>query len=125
MSKKTVIYVAEDDAFLATAYKTSLVKAGFNVTVVGDGVAMIELLNKKLPDLILLDLVMPVKDGFETLSDISKDKKLSTVPVIIASNLGDKNDITKGMSLGAKDYIIKTDTSIEQLIEKVKKHLLK
>lgn len=120
--KKIKIYVAEDDAFLATAYKTSLVKAGYDVTVANDGNDLLGHLKKGLPDLILLDLVMPVKDGFETLTEISQDGSFSKVPVIIASNLGDKNDITKGMALGAKDYIVKTDTSVEQLIEKIKKY---
>lgn len=115
-----IIFVAEDDAFLANAYKSSLANAGFDVTVVSDGNALLELLKKKKqPALILLDLVMPVKDGFETLKDLKSDESLADIPVIVASNLGDKDDITKGIALGAKDYIVKTDTSVEELIRKV------
>jgi two-component system phosphate regulon response regulator PhoB/two-component system alkaline phosphatase synthesis response regulator PhoP len=115
------ILVAEDDRFLANAYRVKLTKAGFNVTIASDGAETVELLRKSIPDVLILDLVMPKKDGFTVLAEVKKDPVLSKVPVIVASNLGQKEDIDKAKSLGANDYIVKTDMSLNDIIEKIKK----
>lgn len=115
------ILVAEDDRFLANAYRVKLTKAGFNVTIASDGAETVELLRKSMPDVLILDLVMPKKDGFTVLAEVKKDPVLSKVPVIVASNLGQKEDIDKAKSLGANDYIVKTDMSLNDIIEKIKK----
>lgn len=117
------ILVAEDDKFLASAYQVKLTKAGFAVTVVSDGTEVLEYLKKTTPDLMLLDLVMPVKDGYSTLEEIKENKAYASIPVIIASNLGQTEDIAKGMKLGAVDYIVKSDTSLDELIKKIETHI--
>lgn len=122
MPNNKKVMVAEDDKFLAGAYKVKLAKAGFDVLVVSDGEEVISQLETFKPDLILLDLIMPVKDGFTTLSELKKGKH-KDIPVVVASNLGQTEDIKKGISMGAVDYIVKSDTSLDELIEKIRKHL--
>lgn len=115
------ILVVEDDAFLRSAYMAKLTKAGFTVNMATDGIEAMEMLEKIVPDVILLDLVMPRKDGFSTLEDISKNEKFSKIPVIVASNLGQPEEIARVQSMGAKDFIIKSNLSLEELIEKINK----
>ncbi len=113
------ILVAEDDKFLSNAYRVKLTKAGFDVKVVGDGQEALNILQTFIPDIILLDLVMPVKDGFATLEAIKADERLRTIPVIVASNLGQKEDSDKAFGLGAKGFIVKSDLSLDTLIQKI------
>lgn len=117
---KKYILVAEDDKFYANIYKTKLAKEGYEVVVVGDGEQAIKLARQKKPDLILLDLVMPVKDGFETLKELKADANLKSVKVIVLSNLGQEEDIKKAKELGAVDYIVKANVSIGQMMSKIK-----
>lgn len=117
MAKK--ILVAEDDKFLSNAYRVKLTKAGFEVKVAGDGAEALNILQTFIPDLILLDLVMPVKDGFATLEVIKADEKLKMIPVIVASNLGQKEDCDRAIKLGAKDFVVKSDLSLDTLIQKI------
>ncbi len=117
MAKK--ILVAEDDKFLSNAYRVKLTKAGFDVKAAGDGAEALNILQTFIPDLILLDLVMPVKDGFATLEVIKADEKLKMIPVIVASNLGQKEDCDRALKLGAKDFVIKSDLSLDTLIQKI------
>lgn len=117
------ILVAEDDRFLASAYKMKLSKSGYEVILASDGEEATKMLSEIIPDLILLDLVMPTKDGFQVLKDINANEKWRKIPVIIASNLGQKEDIELGKKLGAVDYIIKSDLSMEELLAKIEKIL--
>ena len=117
---KKKIFIAEDDQFLSNAYRVKLTKEGFDVKIVDDGQELMTLLKVEQPSLIILDILMPVKDGFETLKEIKADASLKNIPVIIASNLGQKNDIDQGLSLGAVDYIIKSDLSLEDLVVKIR-----
>ncbi len=119
---KTIL-VAEDDKFLANAYRVKLTKAGFDVHIAGDGEEVLALLKSITPDIILLDLVMPVKDGFLTLAAIKSDEKLKSIPVVVASNLGQKEDTERALNLGAYDFVIKSDLSLNTLIEKINKIL--
>ena len=86
------ILVAEDDKFLDNAYRVKLTKAGFEVKIVRDGKEALEVLKTFLPDIIILDLVMPIKDGFATLEELKQDPRLKNIPVMVASNLGQKED---------------------------------
>lgn len=117
------ILVVEDDKFLVNAYRVKLTKSGFEVRIATDGQEALSTLQDFRPDLILLDLVMPVMDGFTALAEIKKDKKLAGIPVIIASNLGQKEDIEKGKSLGAVDFIIKSNLSMDELVAKLNSYL--
>jgi DNA-binding response OmpR family regulator len=114
------ILVAEDDKFLASAYRVKLTKAGFNVKIVFDGKEALSALTGFYPDLIILDLVMPGVDGFAVLSELKKSDKLRKIPVLVASNLGESEDIVKATKLGAIDYIVKTDLSMKKLLEKIR-----
>lgn len=113
------ILVVEDDNFLANAYRVKLTKAGFEIKNAFDGIEAINALQTYIPDLILLDIVMPRKDGFATLEEIKKNEQFKDIPVILASNLGQKEDMDRGMKLGAVDFFVKTDFTLNNLIEKI------
>ena len=117
------ILVAEDDKFLSNAYRVKLDKSGFEVIMAKDGNEAIDHLENSDPDILLLDLIMPNKDGFEVLEHMNDTGLIDEVPVVITSNLGQKEDIDKAKSLGAKDYIIKSDSSINDLVDKIKSYL--
>ena len=118
------ILVAEDDKFLANAYRVKLEREGYEVKVVFDGNELINSLSEFPPDLIILDLIMPNKDGFSTLRELrSDDSPFKNTPILVSSNLGQSEDIVKVTKLGATDYIVKTDLSMKNLAEKVKRLL--
>lgn len=113
------ILVVEDDEFLANAYRVKLTKTGFDVRIVADGEAALSSLEEFAPHLMLLDLVIPKKDGFAVLEEIRASKKWHSLPVLIASNLGQKEDIERGMSMGANDFVIKSDFTLDDVVKKI------
>lgn len=113
------ILVAEDDKFLHTAYEFKLTKAGFEVKLANDGNEVLEIVKTYIPDLIILDIMMPGMDGLTTLAEIKKNPQLATIPVIVASNLGQKDELEKAKALGARDFIVKSDMSLDNLIQKI------
>jgi DNA-binding response OmpR family regulator len=115
------VLVVEDDKFLMSAYRAKLERSGYEVHMASDGDEALTVLETLVPDIILLDLVMPRKDGFATLGELRQREALKSVPVIVASNLGQKEDIDKATGLGATDYIIKSDLSMDDLISKIEK----
>lgn len=117
------ILIAEDDQFISTAYRIKLTKAGYEVLVTADGEAATKAIETYQPDLIILDLIMPVKDGFTVLQELKDNPQWSTIPVIVASNLGQKEDMEKATSLGASEFVVKSDLSLEELISKIRKIL--
>ncbi|MGB2762498.1 MAG: response regulator [Minisyncoccales bacterium] len=120
------ILLAEDDKFISRAYKDGLERAGFEVIIASDGVEAVNKIKSEALDLILLDLIMPIKNGFEVLSEIKMmDHDLKKISVVILSNLGQDSDVEKGKALGAVDYLIKTDFSMKEVIEKVKFYIAK
>lgn len=119
------VLIAEDDKYLANAYRVKLTKAGFDVKIALDGQEALATLSSFMPDIIILDVVMPKKDGFATLEELKKNSQWKLIPVIIASNLGQKEDIERGLSLGANDFIVKSELSLNSLIEKIKTMLQK
>jgi DNA-binding response OmpR family regulator len=119
------ILVIEDDPFLSNLLKLRLQKEQMEVISATDGDEAIKKLNETEPDLILLDLILPKKSGFEVLESISKNPSLRTKPVIIISNLGQTSDIQKGKELGAVEYFVKAKISIDDLIFKIKEFLNK
>ncbi|MCD4761655.1 response regulator [bacterium] len=123
--EKHKILLAEDDEFISRAYQDGLTRAGFEVITAADGVEALDKAREEKPELILLDLIMPVKNGFETLGELKANKELKDVPVIILSNLGQNSDIEKGKALGAVDYLIKSNFSMSEVIEKIKEFLKK
>lgn len=115
--------MAEDDRFLAKAYEAKLEKSGYEVIIARDGVEALAELDKKKPGLILLDLVMPNKNGFEVLEAIKGDASLKSIPVIILSNLGQDADVKRGMDLGATEYLVKSEYSLQQIVDLIQKKL--
>ena len=114
------VLVVEDDAFLVSAYKTKLTKEGFELETASDGEEAMSKLAGFKPDVILLDVVMPRKDGFATLQEIKASEAYKKIPVIMASNLGQKEEVDRAMNLGAADFITKSNMSLADLIEKIK-----
>ncbi|SRR5258708_22156409 len=117
------VLVAEDDKFLANAYRIKLAKAGFEIKLATDGQEVIEALKTYTPDIMLLDLVMPIRDGFSALEEIKANEQWKHIPVIVASNLGQKEDTERAQKLGAADVVVKSDLSLDELVEKVNKLL--
>ncbi len=117
------ILIIEDDAFLRDLVCKKLSTEGFKTLEAVDGQSGIKLAKEEKPSLILLDLLLPVPDGFEILSQLKSAPETSSIPVIILSNLGQKEDVDKGMELGAVDYLIKAQFTPEEIIVKVKEAL--
>jgi len=114
------ILVIEDDKFLRELMTEELKREGFFVVSVIDGEEGLEKIPQEIPDLVLLDLILPGIDGFEVLKRIKENPSISKIPVIILSNLGQKDNIDKGMNLGATDYLIKAHFTPREIIAKVK-----
>ncbi len=118
MAKK--ILTIEDDHFLRELIIKKLDQEGYEVFEAEDGEQGLDKAKEVKPDLILLDLMLPGIDGFTVLSEIKKNSEISKTPVIILSNLGQKEDIDKGMNLGAQDFLIKAYFTPGEIIEKVR-----
>jgi len=118
MAKK--ILIVEDDSFLRGLMSQKLTSNGFEILQATDGEEAIKKASTQGLDLILLDLVLPNIDGFEVLSQLKENSATSKIPVIILSNLGQKEDIDKGFKLGAADYLIKAHFTPNEIIEKIK-----
>lgn len=119
------ILLIEDDLPLVRMYQLVLKKAGFDVVCALDGEEGIKCVIRDSVDLILLDMVMPKKDGFEVLRELKSDKKLAPIPVICLSVLQQEQDIERSKQLGADDYLVKTKVSPDEVVSLVRKHLKK
>lgn len=119
------ILLVEDDQILAKLYQAKFQKEGFETDLAFDGQEGIDHLKTFKPDLIILDLIMPRVDGFSFLRRINEDPDLNSqnIPILVLSNLGQESDIKKAIDIGAKDFFIKADISLSQMVEKVRKYL--
>lgn len=117
---KTVIILIEDDEILSKVVYEELEDAGFNVLQAFDGEEGLKLATKKKSDLILLDIFMPKKNGFEVLKELKDSSVTRNIPVMILTMLGGDEDIKKGLKMGADDYIVKSQHSVSEIIEKIK-----
>ena len=122
---QTKILLVEDDAILAKVLYGKLSEAGFEENQAFDGEVGLAMAKSGKWDLILLDLILPKKDGFEVLDELKNDLSARSMPVIILTMLGADEDIKKGLQLGADDYIIKAQHAIREIVEKIKKFLEK
>jgi DNA-binding response OmpR family regulator len=116
------ILLVEDDQFLSSLLRNRLEKEKFEVRLAHDGNEALAALRESKPDLILLDIILPGKSGFEVLEEMRADPQLkdrTSVPVIIISNLGQESDVERGRELGAVDYFVKAKISIDDLVGKV------
>lgn len=124
MENNTFILLVEDDSFISGMYQTKLKNMGYTVEVVADGEAAWNRLQQDpLPNLLLLDIILPKKDGFEILEDLRAQERTKHLPVILLTNLGQKPDVERGVKLGADDYIIKAHYTPSEVMERVEKAL--
>ena len=119
----TKVLIIEDDQRINKVYMAKLSVEGITVMTALDGEEGLRKIYSEKPDLILLDLMLPQKSGFEILKEIKQDPKVKDIPVLILSNLAQEKEVEKGLELGAEDYLVKTDYSIQQVMEKIKKAL--
>lgn len=122
------ILIAEDEEILGRVLKEEFEAEGYNVILVVNGSDVIKELKKdglKDIDLVLLDLLMPVVDGFQVLEELQKNQALGSVSVIVLSNLGQDEEIKRAIKLGAMDYFVKSQHPISEVVEKVKNFLEK
>jgi CheY-like chemotaxis protein len=119
MSKQTKLLLAEDDEILAKVITEELTEAGFTVTHVVTGSEAITAAQNGRPDLILCDVLMPEKTGFEALEELKASPVTKDIPVIMLTMLGSDEDIKKGFQLGANDYIVKSQHAVAEIVEKV------
>ncbi len=121
MAKEKILLIVEDDEILLRALHIQLKDSGFVLSTATDGELGIQLAQRLKPSVVLLDLVLPKKDGFDVLRDLKADPSLKNIPVIVLSNLGDKKDIDKAMKLGAKEYFVKATTELDKITEIIEK----
>ena len=113
------VLLVEDDPFLSSLMKTKLEQSGLSVVLATDGEQAVQLAEQYMPKVVLLDLILPKKSGFEVLEAIRNNPQLQNVPIVILSNLGQDSDVAKGRDLGAIEYFVKAKTSIDDLVGKV------
>lgn len=116
----SIILLVEDDMFLRNLLLARLGREGFRIDAAVDGIEALEKIRGARPSLVLLDLILPRKNGFEVLQEIADDPHLASIPIIIISNLGQESDVARGKALGARDYYVKARLSIDELIAKIK-----
>jgi DNA-binding response OmpR family regulator len=123
--KKQKILMVEEDRFLRKIYKNKLNLAGFEFIEATNGEEGLNKVIAEKPDLVLLDLILPRKNGFDVLIDIKKNEETKNIPVIIFSNLGQETDIKRGLSLGAQEYLVKPEINLSEVVDRIKDCLAK
>lgn len=113
------VLIIEDDTFFQKFYATKLQEKGYEVAVASDGEEGLLKASSDKPNIILLDIIMPKKDGFEVLEALSQDLNLKVIPVLVLSSLGQEQDVEKAKKLGAVDYINKSFYDVETLFSKI------
>ncbi len=125
-NKDKKIMIVEDDNFVMDIYQTKLEKEGFQIIGAENGLEALKKLegdSENIPDLILLDIVMPYMDGMEFLEKIKKEDKFKNIPVVLLTNLSQKEEVDHGLSIGAEDYLIKSHFTPSEVMNKIS-HLL-
>ena len=117
------VLIIEDDKYLNDLLSKKLQDEGFNLFSATDGEQGLKLAKEETPDVILLDLLLPGMHGFEFLETVKKDPKTKSIPVVIISNLGQKEDIERGLALGAADYLVKAGVTLDGIVAMVNKVL--
>ena len=119
------VLIVEDDVMLNKIYQTKLGIVGYKVFAAYDGEEGIKKMEETLPNIVLLDLMLPKKNGFEVLETVKQNIKLNHIPVIILSNLGQGDDIERGKGLGGDDFLVKSNVKLEMVLEKIEQVLQK
>ncbi|MBU2566330.1 response regulator [Patescibacteria group bacterium] len=119
MDKKYTVLLVEDDAFLARIYATALEAQGFRLSLASNGEDGLKLVEREKPDIIILDILLPEMDGYEFLEKIKADQGSANIPVLVLSNLGQKEDVDKAMQLGASRYLIKAHALPQHVLRNI------
>ena len=119
---KKILFI-EDEPALQKTLASAFASEGFEMIQALDGETGLRLAQQKKPDLVLLDLVLPKMDGFEVLRQLQADKETKSIPVVVLTNLEGMGEVQKVIELGAKDYLVKTNYKLDELVEKVKMSL--
>ena len=122
IDQKKIILIEPDD-FLSEIYSAKFRQEGFKVKRAADGEQGLKLIEREKPDIILLDILLPKKDGFEVIKELKSKSGYNKIPIIVVTNLGQKYDVSKALSLGAADYIIKAHFVPSETIATIKKLL--
>ncbi len=122
-AKEKYILIVEDDEFISDVYRKKLLLEGFEVSLARDGEEAIRALRARKPDLLLLDIMLPLKDGFEVLSELRADPALSDTKVVVLSNLSQAKDIARAKELGALDYVVKSNTTLSDMIARIHRQI--
>jgi len=117
------ILIIEDDEFFRELISKKLLSKGFKISEAVDGKTGLVRVKKSKPDLILLDILLPDVDGFEVLADLKHDSGTLSIPVVILSNLLSKEDVDKGLKLGASNFLVKSQVDSEEIIKIIEKAL--
>ena len=117
MAKK--ILLVEDEDIMLNLLQRKLTQEGYDVFVARDGEEGLKIMREIMPDIVLLDIIMPKKGGIEVMEEMQKEPKLKTLPVIIISNSGQPVELDKAKELGAKDWLIKTEFDPQEVVDKV------
>ncbi len=123
--KKVKVLIIEDDSYISDMYKIKFDSENFETTVAEDGIKGIKEIERQKPDIVLLDIVMPKVDGFSVLKMIKKNENSKDIPVVMLTNLGQKENVERGFELGATSYIIKAHFTPSEVVKKVKEILEK
>ena len=121
----THVLIVEDDVFLAEIYQKKFEMEGFKVSMANNGENGLTDIKKKKPDIVLLDILLPKLDGFAVLEAAKEDPATKNIPIILLTNLGQKDDVQRGLDEGAVDYLIKTHFKPSEVVDKVRKVLQK
>ena len=122
--KKKILWV-EDDSFLIDIIAQKLTQEQWELLYANDGAAALRVAHEKKPDVIILDILLPGIDGIEVLRQLKADESTKGIPVLMFSNLDDKEKIQQGKTLGAEGFFIKATSTLESIIEEIKKVLAK
>ena len=121
-NKKKIVLV-EDDSLMSSILATHLISEGFTVIPVTDGAQAFERIQAEQPGIVLLDIVLPGVGGFDILQKLKQEESTKAIPVLILSNLGSKEEIQHGIDLGAKDYLVKANSMVEEITGKIQEIL--
>lgn len=120
MASKGKILIIEDDRYILKMYQLKLSLEGYTVDIAENGKDGVEKVKEFMPDIILLDILMPEMDGFEVLKIVKGETETKDIPILIMSNLGQEDHIQKGMALGAVGYVVKSQFTPSKVVEKIK-----
>ncbi len=123
MAEKTHVLLVEDDTFLSGIYQKKFEMEGFKVSLADNGEKALVEVKKKKPDIVMLDVLLPKLDGFAVLEKLKADSETKNIPVILLTNLGQKDDVEKGLQMVAVDYLIKAHFKPSEVVDKIKKAL--